>query len=58
MKIKNLLIIILSFGILFCLDYSLEDVNPDSETYGIDVGPSYFQSQGQPISMSAFNHEN
>ena len=54
---KKLLFIILSIGLIFCLDYSLEDVNPNSDTFGINVGPSYFQAQGQPISINAFNWE-
>ena len=54
---KKLLFVILSIGLIFCLDYSLEDVNPNSDTFGLNVGPSYFQSQGKPISMSVFNHE-
>ena len=52
------LFIILSIGLIFCLDYSLEDVNPNSDTFGLNVGPSYFQSQGKLISISTFNNEN
>ncbi len=51
-KILFLFIISLSF----CLDYSREDVNPTSETFGQDVGPSYFLNQGK-LTMTIFNWE-
>ena len=55
---RKLLFVILSIGLIFCLDYSLEDVNPNSDTFELNVGPSYFQAQGKLISISTFNHEN
>ena len=54
--IKKIINIML-FSILLPLDYSLEDVNPNSNTFGANIGPSYFQNQGQVISMSVFNWE-
>ena len=38
-------------------DFNLEDLNPNSNTFGENIGPSYFQNQGQVISMSVFNWE-
>ena len=54
--IKKIINIML-FSVLLPLDYSLEDVNPNSNTFGANIGPSYFQNQGQVISMSVFNWE-
>lgn len=42
---KKILFIILSLSFLLSLDYSLEDVNETSETFGDFVGPSYFLDQ-------------
>ena len=55
---RKMLYYILWINLVFCLDYSLEDVNPNSSTFSESVGPSYFQAQGQPISINAFNWEN
>lgn len=55
---KKILFYILWVNLIFCLDYSLEDVNPNSATFGENVGPSYFQNQNYPISINAFNWEN
>ena len=54
---RKLLFVILSIGLIFCLDYSLEDVNPNSDTFGLNVGPSYFHGQGQIISINYFGWE-
>ena len=55
-------VLILLFSSLFSLDYSLEDVNDTSPTYGQFVGPSYFQNQDfedqqQLISINYFGWE-
>ena len=42
---KKILFIILSIAFLFPLDYSLEDLNEASDTFGEFVGPSYFLAQ-------------
>jgi|TARA_Y100000996_G_C22463633_1_gene619101 hypothetical protein len=42
---KKILFIILSLSFLFPLDYSLEDVNETSETFGDFIGPSYFLAE-------------
>ncbi len=42
---KKILFIILSICWIFPLDYSLEDVNETSETFGDFVGPSHFLAQ-------------
>ena len=55
---KKILFYIVWVNLIFCLDYSLEDVNPNSATFAENVGPSYFQNQGYPISINAFNWEN
>lgn len=41
---------------IFSLDYSREDVNPTSETFGQEVGPSFFLAQGK-LTMTIFNWE-
>jgi len=41
--------------ILFSDDYSLEDINPSSEFYTQNVGPSYFEGQ---VTMHYFGHFN
>ena len=45
------------FSFLYSLDYSLEDVNDTSPTYEELVGPSYFQNQGQLVSINYFGWE-
>ena len=35
-------------------DYLLTDINPSSETYGIDIGPGYFQNQ---VTLHYFGHQ-
>ena len=47
-------ILMITFG--FSLDYSLEDVNSTSETFGELVGPSYFLEQDK-LTMTIFNWE-
>ena len=49
--------IIVLFNLLCALDYALEDVNDTSPTYGAIVGPSYFQDQGQLVSINYFGWE-
>ena len=41
---------------IFSLDYSREDVNPTSETFGQEVGPSFFLAQGK-LTMTINNWE-
>ena len=36
-------------------NYSLEDINPSSPTFGIDIGPSYFENQ---VTIHYFGHYN
>ena len=50
---KLFLLILLSA--MFSLDYAREDVNPTSETFGQEVGPS-FLAQGK-LTMTIFNWE-
>ena len=51
---KNLILMTLLVNFLCALDYSLEDVNTTSETFGEHVGPSYFHEQGKVISINYF----
>ena len=50
------------FVLVFCLtvlfgqyDYSLEDINPNSEYYGQNIGTSYFSGQ---VTLHYFGHYN
>lgn len=48
---------------VFSLDYSLEDVNTTSNTFGQFVGPSYFQADefsddNKLVSINYFGWEN
>ena len=54
---KNIIFILALFSFLCALDYALEDVNDTSPTFGEIVGPSYFQSEGQVISINYFGWE-
>tara|TARA_B100000131_G_C17919413_1_gene533738 strand:- start:99 stop:269 length:171 start_codon:yes stop_codon:yes gene_type:complete len=54
---KNIIFILALFSFLCALDYTLEDVNDTSPTFGEIVGPSYFQSEGQVISINYFGWE-
>ncbi len=60
----NKIITILIFtAFIFGLDYSLEDVNTTSQTYGQFVGPSYFQDDdfsddNKIVSINYFGWEN
>jgi len=54
---KYIIYYLFAFTFLFSLDYSLEDVNDTSPTFGELVGPSYFQAQGQLISINYFGWE-
>ena len=51
------LILILLLCHLFGLDYSLEDMNTTSSTYGESVGPSYFIEAGKSVSINYFGWE-
>ena len=51
---KKIIIILLSLNFLLALDYALEDANDTSPTSGEIVGPSYFQDQGQVITINYF----
>ena len=54
---KKFIFMVLLLSALFGLDYSLEDVNTTSETFGENVGPSYFHEQGKVISINYFGWE-
>ena len=54
---KKYILIVALFSMLFGLDYALEDVNTTSPTFGEIVGPSYFQTQGYPVSINYFGWE-
>ena len=52
--LKNIyILLLLTFG--FSQDYSLSDINANSATFGIEVGPSYFSGQ---ITLHYFGHQN
>ena len=53
---KKILFIILSLSFVFSLDYSLEDVNETSDTFGNVVGPSDFLSQDK-LTITFFGWE-
>ena len=54
---KNFIFILSLLNLLCALDYTLEDVNDTSPTFGEMVGPSYLQATGQPISINYFGWE-
>ena len=54
---KKFIFMVLLLSALYALDYSLEDVNTTSETFGENVGPSYFHAQGKVISINYFGWE-
>jgi len=53
---KKILFIILSLSFLLSLDYSLEDVNETSDTFGEFVGPSNFLAQDK-LTITFFGWE-
>ena len=53
---KKILFFILWISFIFALDYSLEDVNATSPTFGEIVGPSYFLSEDK-ITITYFGWE-
>ncbi len=61
MMIKTNKLYILLFALfitnIFSLGYSLPDVNTTSDTYQEIVGPSFFSSEGKPISINYFGWE-
>ena len=54
---KKIIFILSLLNLLCALDYALEDVNDTSPTFGEIVRPSYFQNQGQLISINYFGWE-
>ena len=53
---KRYLFVFIFFGLIYGQsDFSLEDINPSSETYGEYVGPSYFSND---VLILGFFHEN
>jgi len=54
MKLKAIILLSLLGNIFSQHDFSLEDVNPASDTYGQLIGPSYFDNT---IRVIAFFHE-
>tara|TARA_B100000427_G_scaffold78806_1_gene64186 strand:+ start:441 stop:608 length:168 start_codon:yes stop_codon:yes gene_type:complete len=53
---NKILFFIVSVSLIFSLDYSLEDVNETSETFGEFVGPSHFLSQNK-LTITFFGWE-
>ena len=53
---KKIILYIFMITFSFSLDYSREDVNTTSETYGTIIGPSYFLEQDK-LTMTIFNWE-
>ena len=57
-----LTLVILSFTSITCnfsdeemiYDYALLDINPHSDTYGINIGPNYFVNQ---VTVHYFGHQ-
>ena len=56
---KNILLLLTFSTFVFSQDYnySFQDYNSTSPTYNQNVGPSYFDSQGKPISINFFGWE-
>ena len=53
---KRYLLVFIFFDLIYGQsDFSLEDINPSSETYGEYVGPSYFSDD---VLILGFFHEN
>ena len=50
---KKLLLIFIVSVVLGQYDYSLEDINPTSENYGVNVGTSFFENK---ITIHFFGH--
>ena len=57
MRIILCTIILISFFFSQDYDYSLEDINPTSPTYGQMIGPSYFTDQDK-FTIHVFSHQN
>tara|TARA_X000000368_G_C22954406_1_gene678098 strand:- start:821 stop:991 length:171 start_codon:yes stop_codon:yes gene_type:complete len=55
--IKFYIYLIFSFGYLFSQNYTYSgiDVNPSSNSYGINISPSYFEDN---ITITYFGHQN
>jgi len=55
-KIFRYILILSCIGIIFAQNnYLLEDLNSSSSTFGIDIGPSYFENE---ITIHYFGHYN
>ena len=55
-KIFYYLLIVISIGVIFAQNnYLLEDLNSSSSTFGIDIGPSYFENE---VTIHYFGHYN
>ena len=61
-RIYSALLILLVFVFISCnppdeevvYDYSLVDINPNSDTYGINISPDYFENQ---VTVHYFGHQ-
>ena len=53
---KKIILAICMITFSLSLDYSLEDVNMTSETFGTIIGPSYFLDQDK-LTMTIFSWE-
>ena len=52
--VKTILFLILFIGIVNAqFDYSLEDKHPSSQSYGHEVGPSFFEDH---VTLNYFGH--
>jgi len=55
-KIFYYLLIVISIGVIVAQNnYLLEDLNSSSSTFGIDIGPSYFENE---VTIHYFGHYN
>jgi hypothetical protein len=57
LMIKFYIYLIFSFGYLFSQNYTYSgiDVNPSSNSYGVNISPSYFEDN---ITITYFGHQN
>ena len=61
-RIYSALLILLAFLFFSCnppdeevvYDYSLVDINPNSDTYGVNISPDYFENQ---VTVHYFGHQ-
>ena len=61
-KIYSTILILLAFVFFSCdppdeevvYDYSLVDINPNSDTYGVNISPDYFENQ---VTVHYFGHQ-